>query len=58
MALPLWAEYPVDDMRSHRRWFELYRALAETLEAKFADDVIEYFQQARQDSDSKGLRAA
>jgi hypothetical protein len=39
-----------------RRRFELYRTLSETLEAKFADDVIEYFQQARQDS--KGSHAA
>ena len=42
------ADYPGDDVRSHRRRFELYRALAETLEVKFADDVIEYFRQARQ----------
>jgi hypothetical protein len=40
--------------------FELYRALAETLETKFADDVIEYFQQALQDAESShaGLVAA
>ena len=49
-------DYPGDDVRSHRRRFELYRALAETLEAKFTDDVIEYFQQARQDA--KGSHAA
>jgi hypothetical protein len=31
--------------RSHSRRFELYRALAEMLEVKFADDVMEYFRQ-------------
>jgi hypothetical protein len=49
-------DYPGDDVRSHRRRFELYRALAETLEAKFTDDVTEYFRQARQDA--KGSHAA
>ena len=49
-------DYPGDDVCSHRRRFELYRALAETLEAKFTDDVIEYFRQARQDA--KGSHAA
>ena len=35
-------DYPGDDVRSHRRRFELYRALAETLGAKFAaEDVTE-----------------
>jgi hypothetical protein len=50
------ADYPDDDVRSHRRRFELYRALAQTLEAKFADDVMEYFIQARQDA--RGSHAA
>ena len=35
------ADYPGDDVRSHRRRFELYRALASTLEAEFADEVVE-----------------
>jgi hypothetical protein len=48
-------DYPGDDVRSHRRRFELYRTLAETLEKKFAGDAVEYFQQARQDA--KGSRA-
>ena len=38
------ADYPGDDGCFHRRRFELYRALAETLEAKFADDVGRYLQ--------------
>jgi hypothetical protein len=50
------ADYPGDDVCFHRRRFELYRALAETLEAKFANDVVGYFQQARQDA--KGSNAA
>ena len=50
------ADYPEDDIRSHRRRFELYRALAETLEAEFADEVVEYFQRAREDA--KGSSAA
>jgi hypothetical protein len=41
-------DYPGDDVRSHRQRFELYRALAETLEAKFADDASEY--KAREDA--------
>ena len=50
------ADYPGDDVRSHRRRFELYGALAETLEAEFADEVVEYFERAREDA--KGSNAA
>lgn len=50
------ADYPGEDVRSHRRRCELYRALAEMLEAKYADEVAEYFHQARQDA--KGSQAA
>ena len=50
------ADYPGNDVRAHRRRFELYRALAETLEAEFADEVFEYFHQAREDA--KGSNAA
>jgi hypothetical protein len=48
------ADYPEDEVRSHRRRFEIYRALAETLGAKFADGASEY--KAREDA--KGWYAA
>ena len=41
------ADYPGDDVRSHRWRFELYRALASTLEAEFADEVVESSERAR-----------
>jgi hypothetical protein len=49
-------EHGAEDLRSHRRRFELFRALAESLQAAFESDVIEYFRQAR--SDAKGCNAA
>ena len=49
-------EHGAEDLRSHRRRFELFRALAESLQAAFEGDVIEHFRQAR--SDAKGCNAA
>jgi hypothetical protein len=50
------AEDGGEDVRSHRRRFELFRALAATLESMFEGDVLEYFRQARMDA--KGWYAA
>jgi hypothetical protein len=45
-----------EDLQSHRRRFELFRALAESLQVAFEDDIIEHFRQAR--ADAKGCNAA
>ena len=49
-------EHGAEDLRSHRRRFELFRALAESLEVAFERDVLEHFRQAR--ADAKGSSAA
>jgi hypothetical protein len=49
------ADYPGVEVRSHRRRFELFWALAETLDTLFADDVVEYFLQARWDAKAEIL---